>query len=334
MSYGALFSRLIGMILPGPGALWTSQSFRFKQPVFIGDRLTLRIVVTHVSQSTRSVTLDCTAINQGGSTVLTGTGEVMVLEREVVEEVPNQPKQRAALIAGASRGIGAAIAKRLASEGFMVAVTYRASRDEAEALVSGMDNAIALQSDITDPKAAQIVVAQVLARFGTTPDILVLCASNPTLYGAAADGDFRLFANHLDSQLLGPHALVSACLVGMLERGHGVFVAIGSSVTESAPPVGMTPYVVAKSALTSYMKCLAVEFGPKGIRANVVAPGLTHTALLAAVPNRLRKVAAAQTPTRRLGKPTDIAGAVSYLVSDSASHVNGHTLLVSGGNPI
>ena len=128
--------------------------------------------------------------------------------------------------------------------------------------------------------------------------------------------------------------MVSACLVGMVERGHGVVVAIGSSVTEAAPPVGMTPYVVAKAALTSYMKCLAVEFGPKGIRANVVAPGMTQTALLATMPSRLRKVSAAQTPTRRLAKPTDVAGAVSYLVSDSASHVNGHTLLVSGGNPI
>jgi 3-oxoacyl-[acyl-carrier protein] reductase len=93
----------------------------------------------------------------------------------------------------------------------------------------------------------------------------------------------------------------------------------------------MAPYVVAKAALTSYMKCLAVEFGPKGIRANTVAPGMTETALLASVPDRLRKVAAAQTPLRRLAKPADVAGAVSYLVSDDAAYVNGHTMLVSGG---
>jgi 3-oxoacyl-[acyl-carrier protein] reductase len=331
LSYGALFSRLIGLRLPGPGALWASQNFRFERPVFVGDRLKLRVEITRVSQSTRTMTMDCTATNQNEERVLSGTGEVVVLEQEAEAEIEASRENRIALVAGASRGIGAAVAERLNADGFSVAVTYRASREEAEKLVAGFHEGMAIQADMADPESAQTALASVQARFGKAPDTLVLCASDPALYGASADGDFRLFSRHWDTQMAGSHAFVSACLDDMVTRGFGVITAIGSTYAKAEPPTGMAPYVVAKAALAAYIKCLAVEFGPKGIRANTVAPGMTETALIASVPDRHRKVAAAQTPLRRLAKPADVAGAVSYLVSDDAAYVNGHTLLVSGG---
>ena len=332
MSYGSVFSRMIGMLLPGPGALWLSQEFRFNKPVFIGDRLKLRMEVASVSKSTRTMTLDCTALNQNGEAVLSGSGDVMVLESDADEGAPTRPQQRIALVAGASRGIGAAIAERLATDGFGVAITYRSSRDEAEAVVSQLSDGIALQADITDTGNAKTVIGQVRSRFRVPPDTLILCASDPTMYGAAADGDFSLFERQLRTQLAGAHALVSACLDHMIEQKFGVIIAIGSTYAEATPPTQMAPYVVAKAALTSYMKCLAVELGPKGIRANTVAPGMTETALISTVPDRQRKVVAAQTPLRRLAKPEDVASAVAFVVSDDAAYVNGHTFIVSGGN--
>ncbi len=331
LSYGALFSQLIGLKLPGPGALWASQNFRFEKPVFVGDHLKLRVEVTKVSQSTRKLTLDCSATNQNGEKVLSGTGEVMVLEHEASEDVMPERDQRVALVAGASRGIGAAIAERLDADGFSVAITYRSSREEAENLSAQFRDGMAIQADLSDPATAQTTLDRITARFGKAPDTLVLCASDSGLYGAPADGDFQYFAKHWNTQVAGSHALVSVCLEDMMARGFGVITAIGSIAAESDPPTGMAPYAVAKAALATYMKCLAVDFGPKGIRANTVASGMTETALIASVPDRLRKVEAARTPLRRLAKPADVAGAVSYLVSDDASFVNGHTMLVSGG---
>lgn len=331
MSYGAIFSRLIGMELPGPGALWTSQSFRFAQPVFLGDRLRLSVEVTAVSKSTNTLTLACKAENQSGEVVMSGSSEVMILESAPAEKRAPRRDRRVALVTGGSRGIGAAVARRLAADGFAVAITYKSSTSEAAALARSLENCIALQSDAAAPDRAAAVVAEVRRRYGA-PDTLVLNAGGRDIFGSAADCDFDRFAQQLDIHLAGPHALVAACIDDMVKARHGAIIAIGSTFAAGAPPTGMAPYVVGKSALAAYMRCLAVELGPKGIRANVVEPGMTETALIAAMSDRTRKVAVAQNPLRRLAVPDDVAGAVAFLASDEGAYINGHTLIVSGGS--
>ena len=331
MSYASLFSRLIGMELPGPGALWMSQSFRFEKPAFVGDQLCLSVAIRSISESTRTITLDCRVVNQMGDEIMSGTGEVMVLETVGETEPAKHLGRRVAIVTGGSRGIGAATAQRLAKDGYAVALTYQSSKPEAEAIVSGLDEAICVSCDSGDPAAMHDLYDEVATRFGA-PDTLVFNASGRDTHGAAADGDFTRFERHLASQLAGPHALVSAALDGMVARGGGSIIAIGSVGAHGAPPVGMAPYLVAKAALAAYVRCLAVDYGPKGIQANLVAPGMTETSLLSGVPDRARKVAAMQNPMRRLAVPDDVAGAVAYLASPDAAYVNGQTLVVSGGS--
>jgi len=331
MSYAAMFSRLIGNDLPGRGALWMSQNFRFAKPAFIGDQLRLSVEVVGLNASARTLELACRAVNQLGDEIMTGAGEVMLLEAE--EGTPTggaEAKQRVAIVTGGSRGIGAAIARRLSADGFAVAVTARSSLVEAEALCADLENAVALSCDSADPDAMAKLASNVAQKLGP-PDTLVLNASDRDLYGPAADGDFTRFARHLDAQIAGPHALVSACLEGMQSAGAGAVIGVGSTFALGAPPAGMAPYVVAKAALEAYIRCLAADYGPQGIRANVVAPSMTETALLSGVPDRARKVAAAQNPMRRLATVDDVAGAVAFLASSDASYVNGHVLTVSGG---
>jgi 3-oxoacyl-[acyl-carrier protein] reductase len=331
MSYASLFSRLIGMDLPGPGALWMSQSFRFESPAFVGDRLRLSVEIRSISESARTITLDCRAVNQMGDEITSGTGEVMVLETDEPDTRAQTSESRVAIVTGASRGIGAGVAARLAQDGVALALTYRSSRQEAEAACASFDNAICVEADSADPAAMKRLYDEVAARLGP-PNLLVLNASGRDLYGEAGDGDFDRFERHLAGQLVGPHALVSAALDGMIANGGGSIIALGSAYAHGAPPAGMAPYVVAKAALAAYVRCLAVDYGPKGIRANLVAPGMTETSLLSGVPDRARKVAAMQNPMRRLAVPDDVAGAVAYLASPDAAYVNGQTLVVSGGS--
>ncbi len=331
MSYGALFSRLIGTELPGPGALWMSQDFRFKSPVFVGDTLNLSVEITALHPSTRTLTLECRAENQSGTVVTSGRAEVQVLETEVPPARSRRRERRIALVTGGTRGIGAAVARQLSAAGFDLAVTYHSAEAEAQSFAASLQSCLTIKSDAGDPDDARRLVAELARKLGT-PDTLVLNASAPDLYGAPADGDFEPFGRHIDNQLRGPHGLVSACLDDMQRQGFGIIIGIGSTYATGAPPPGMAPYVVAKAALAAFLRCCAVEYGPQGIRANLVQAGMTETALLAAVPDRQRKVTAAQNPLRRLAQPEDVAAAVSYLASDEAAYVNGHTLTVSGGS--
>jgi len=331
LSYAAAFSRLIGTKLPGPGALWVSQNFRFVRPVFIGDALTLSVTVIAVSKSARMLTLDCRVRDQHGQEVLTGTGEISLIETEEPRVAKKQDKRRVALVVGGSRGIGAAVARRLDRDGFQVALTYGTSRDDAEWVAKGLSRGVAVQADAATPEGAARAVEGAVSAFGAEPDTLVFCASNRDIFGAPAGGGFTPFDSHFRLQVGGLHALVTHCLDSMKENGFGNIVGIGTAAAEGSPPANMAPYLVGKAALAIYVRCLAIEYGHYGIRANLVAPGIIETSLIATVPDRQRKVLAKQNPLRRLGQPADVANVVSFLVSDDSAYITGEVIRVTGG---
>ena len=325
-------STVIGTSLPGPGALWLDQAFSFRAAVRAGDRLVVQVVVRHISVSTRVVTLDVEVRNQRDQVVLDGQARVHVLDR--LPDVSDQSNTGAAVVTGASRGIGASIARRLAADGLPVVVNYRsdetAAKQVADAIRDDGGSASVFQADISDPDAVRSLFEHATAEHGPV-GVLVNNAGGGPARRALTDTSWADLGGHLDTHLRGSFLCVQAVLPGMVDRGFGRIISITSQSAYGTPPVNMTGYVVAKSALAAFTRCIALEAGPHGVTANCVAPGMVDTDLQADVPQRLKMAEAARTPLRRLGDSVDVAEAVAYLAGPGGGYVTGQTIHLSGG---
>ncbi len=228
-----------------------------------------------------------------------------------------------ALVTGASRGIGCAIAVELARAGAEVVVGYRSGAGEAEALAAEIDGR-ALQADVSDPEQA----ARLVEEAGDL-DILVNNAglTRDGLIVRMPDEDWRTV---LDTNLGGVFHTCRAATRGMMRRRAGSIVNLTSVVGIHGNP-GQTNYAASKAGIIGFTKSLARELGPRGVRANAVAPGYIRTALTDVLPDEVQQAILASTPLDRLGTPEDVAGAVRFLCSEEASFVTGEVLLVDGG---
>jgi 2-hydroxycyclohexanecarboxyl-CoA dehydrogenase len=238
---------------------------------------------------------------------------------------------RVAFVTGGARGIGRAIAGRLAREGARVAV---ADVDAAGAVLAAEQlgaNALGLALDVTDSTSVRAAVGAAIAHFGRI-DALVNNAGwdkvEPFVDASEATWDKVLAIN-----LRGPIAVTRAVLDGMIERRAGWIVSISSDAGRVGSS-GEVVYSAAKAGVIGFSKALARELARHAIHVNVVCPGPTNTPLLAQVgadnPKLVQSLARA-VPFGRIGEPDDIAGAVAFLISDDAAFITGQTLSVSGG---
>lgn len=228
---------------------------------------------------------------------------------------------------GASRGIGAAVARELASAGARVAVNYRASREAAEAL-AGEVGGVAVEGDVGDAASAQAIVEQVEGELGEL-DILVNNAgvTRDTLVARMSDEDWRAV---LSTNLDGAFHMCRAVARKMLRRRTGAIVNMTSYVGVHGN-AGQANYAASKGGIIAMTKALAKELGTRGVRVNAVAPGYIETELTGVLSEDLRELIRTNTPLGRLGTPEDVAAAVRFLCSDEASFVTGEVVLVDGG---
>jgi len=329
----ALLSRLIGMELPGPGALWLEQDVKWLAPVFVGDRIDLQATVAEVSLAARVLTLEVTATNQRGEPIMNGTCLVQV-SAKVPAPRPNPPGRRLALVTGGTRGIGAAIVRRLAESGYNVAINGRYSVDAARAIageVSAGDVAAqTYAADVSDPDAVSAMISEVEADFGRV-DVIVHGATPEAPVLPAAEIQYADIEPFLRTYVGGALALASSALPGMRQRGFGRLVFLGTSYLFGAPPAGLGAYVTAKSALAGLAKSLAVELGPYGITTNMVSPGVTTTDLTRGSSARTKELLARASPMRRMATVEDTANMVCFLASEEAGYLNGANISLTGG---
>jgi 3-oxoacyl-[acyl-carrier protein] reductase len=241
---------------------------------------------------------------------------------------------KVAIVTGASKGIGAAIARQLANAGAAVVVNYASSKADADRVVAAIardgGRAVAVKADVSKPSDVESLFAETKKSFGRL-DILI---NNAGVYAFAPLEAIteEFFRRQFDVNVLGP-LLASQEAVKHFGPGGGSIVNISSIVSTVSPP-NAAVYSATKASLDAVTRSLAKELGPRNIRVNAINPGVVETEGTRAggfLDGDFRKDVEARTPLGRIGQPADVAGAAVFLASDEAAWITGETLVIAGG---
>ena len=341
MLLASLFSQLVGMHVPGTLALYLGQDLTFRRPVLVGETVRASARVTGKNEATATLALATEIRNAAGLIAVSGTAKVKVRDTRPVADaesgrIPQRAEsgRRVALVTGASRGIGAAIARTLAARGIAVAVNFLRSADlavrEVHAMREAGGRAVAVQADVREPEEVSRLVQTVTDELGS-PTLVVNAAIGGLEQQRFTDLAWTDFQRHLEYQLKAVVQVCQAVYPSLKAAGGGAIVNVLSQVTSGVPPALMADYVAAKYALHGLSKAIAVEWAADGIRVNTVSPGLARTELTEHYQERVFKMEAARVPLRRLARPEDVANTVAFLLSDEAAFLTGVDVPVSGG---
>jgi len=241
---------------------------------------------------------------------------------------------KVALVTGASRGIGAAAAVRLAQGGASVVVNYHRNKDAAEKVLRQVESAAArgliFQADVTEKDQVENMVEAAAQKLGAI-DILVNNAYFPFEVGPLHELSWESFHRAVEHELAAFHHCVRACLPAMKERKAGRIIVISTRLAQQPLPK-MGAYAAAKSALESMADTMAIELGPLGIAVNVVTPAFTLTDASMIMPEAFRERVKETRPLKKHLYPEDVAGAIAFLAGDEASMLTGSHILITGGS--
>ncbi len=338
----SLLSALVGTKIPGRGSLYVSQSIDFTAPVYINDFVEARATIEKIDVDTRLVTLATEIVNQHGKPVLRGMAQVKVLRLAEDGDERARPIDlgrsggllagRVALITGASRGAGRAMARLFAAEGARVWINFHKSPEAAEKLANDISAAGGVSRTIKADVTNEADVARLLQTVTSDGGLHILVNNaGPRI----RSGAFTSFAwsdvAEAYEKVVGSAFRVTQAALPALKRSRGTVIMIVSTAALGRTAHNWLPYVTAKSALQAMAKNLAQELGPQGVTVNMISPSLVETDLVSEVPDRVRQMMVSRTPLRRLATTEDVAGAALMLASPYARFITGENLLVTGG---
>ncbi len=340
--HASLLSTLVGMKIPGREALYLSQTIEFTAPVFIGDTVEARGTITKVDKVTRTITMDTVITTQNGDVVLRGIAKANVLRIKETKPAPVKGvttsmsellSGKTALVTGASRGIGRAIALTLADHGARVWINYYRSEQAATDLAGEIKErggmADIVKCDVTKMAEVSKMVETVMASGDL--DILINNAGPKILSAGFKDLEWGDMQSAYENIVGSSFNAIQAALPH-LKESKGKIVNVLTSAVLGRTAHNWLPYVSAKSALLGMSKNLAQELGPSGVTVNMVSPTMVDTDLTSNVPDRIRQMMVSHTPLRRMATVDDVAKAVLFLASPYADFVTGDNLLVTGGD--
>lgn len=327
MLAASLVSTLIGVHIPGRGALWNSFEVNWRRMIRIGDALRFDARVTAVHEGIRSLDLEIVGTHvTSGEVYLDGKARVMMIETSN-EERPASMAGKRVLVTGASGEVGGAICRALSDAGCKV-VMWGRNAERLGSLAAGAASSAVQVVDLLDDGQIDRALTELLEA-GPVQGF-VHAAAAPMQYAELADPASQdLLARHWQVDVSAFHRIARAVSAGM--QPGGFVVAVLTQATLDAPPAKSAAYVAAKMGAWGLVRAMAVELGPGGIRCNAVSPGLIETPFVKDMPVRVKQVEAASNPMRRLCSVDDVANAVRFLASPEASYLNGVNLPVTGG---
>src|SRR5262245_17164222 len=243
-------------------------------------------------------------------------------------------EEKVALVTGASRGIGAAAARRLAQSGASVVVNYHQNKEAAQKVLQDVESAGArgmiFQANVTQRDQVENMVKASEQKLGSV-DILVNNAYFPFEVGQLHELSWQSFHRAVEHELSAFHLCVRACLPTMKERKAGRIIVVSTRLAQQPLP-RMGAYAAAKSALESMANTMAIELGPVGIAVNVVTPAFTLTDASMIMPEAFRERVKETRPLKKHLYPEDVAGAIAFLAGDEACMLTGSHILITGGS--
>lgn len=343
MLLASLFSNMVGMKIPGKLALYLGQDLAFRKPVYIGESLKVRAKVTARNVGTATISLATEIRNSRDIIVVSGTGKVKIRDtQQIVANSPPTtitPAQKSdcpiAVVTGASKGLGAAIARKLANQGYICILVYRSSDHDAGIVQRDIESAggiaIPFKADIANDEDLDLLETMVRKEYGRVSALVNGAIGDLSLVPIMELhwSDFEYYFNTQVKAVLGLSQRLSPL---MQNNGGGSIVNILSQVVHNTPPVEMAHYVTAKYALMGLSKAMASEWAQKKIRVNNISPGLARTSLTQHYQEKIFKMEALKTPLGRLVDVDDIANTVSFLLSDDAAFMTGSNLFLTGGS--
>lgn len=332
---GASFiSTIIGTKIPGDGALWYSQNLEFLLPVRVGDKLTIVATVLKKNDRQNSIELQTDIFNQHKQKVTSGIAKVKIIEDEVDKEIKSSQIGKVAFIVGATGGIGSETARTLTQDGFSLILHYNSNKSKAENLKEELQNLtdkkiILVQANLLSEKEINEMFFEINRYFTS---ITAFVNASTLNFGniKIANLEWDDISSQIDINIKVNFNLIKRIIPLMEINNYGKVVFISTQATEQFNSEWLH-YITAKSALNGFAKALAIELAPKGIRINLVSPGMTDTELISNMPEKVKLLTSAKTPLKRLALPLDIANAISYLVSEKSDFLTGETIRINGG---
>ena len=351
MLSASFISTLIGTKLPGDGALWFSQNLEFLRPVRIDDKIKIIAKVIKKNPSNQSIDLSIEILNQHKQKVIAGSVSVKVTDNKKISDkkfkrnrLSNSNKKmdkfnnirsnrKVALIIGATGGIGEATCYQLAKDGYDIIIHYNKNKKLAQKIQKKIKSlkkkSVIISTNLESKKSIDNMIKDMIKKFKVI-SAFVNCSSLSVPNIKLENIEWKSFEKHYNINIKSNLYIIQSLIPYMSQQQYGKIVCISTQYTDE-PKSELSYYITAKSALIGFVKSIATELAPNGIRINIVSPGMTDTDLIADIPLKTRMLTAARTPMRRLTLPNDVAGTISFLLSSKSDFITGTNIRVNGG---
>lgn len=335
MLSASFISTLIGTKLPGDGALWFSQTLDFLKPVRIGDTIEVLAEVISKNDKGNFIELKTDIYNQNKQLVTTGKSKIKIVgvNEDVIDNSKIIKKRKLALIIGASGGVGKSTALKLANDGFDLILHYNSNKIVILEIATEIEkigrNVIIIKADLLNTVEIENLINK-LNRDHRDLMAFVNCSTVKIPNIKFKDLTWDEMQKNFEINIKTNFILLKEILNIFDKNNYGKVVLLSTLYTELYPS-DLLHYNTSKSALNGFAKSLAMEYAIKKININLISPGMMDTELISEIPLKIKLLTEAKTPLKRLCTTSDVANAISFLISNNSDFITGETIRINGG---